>query len=601
MENNQNLEKNEQTVNNSTNVSISLPDSDKDIKEGNNINSEAESNNNTPKSQEEIDTLTTTISTIDSNANDATQDGISGVSNEDNKLPQSDSSLNVQPIAPALEEIAAANAPKKKSKKGILFILLLIVIIIAAILFYKFIILKSENTYNKVLNLYAKKVKDSLSVIEPIEDSIMQSGNITIETNIEDIKDLNNTTLEYKYGLDFVNKKIELSANIKENDKYILNALIYLINNKLYLSSEQVYNKMLLMGDYSQLFNISDVLGNMQSSDIIYSVNSVNNSFIKALEKAHYESKDTKINIDSKKVLVTDNIMVINQSNIDSIIKDFYNSIKEDTRLVGIIANFTGYSTDSINSDIDDYLNKEHEYDFDEVTIHIYTKPFTTKLVGINILMDNQETFSMVFNKKNIIITIVDDIKIEAKSANGKEYDVSFYYKGEKKYTFKVTKNNANSYVIEFTIQDYNYKINIDCKKDSNEYTAKVVTEISKDSQYLKVLVNNRIQYNFEVANVNVYSAVDFNTLSSAEQNTIYSNMEKLMDNSKIVESLFGYLGYVSIANSMNKVEIENDNSSELCKKSSIICDKCTGSTCKCEYYDSSAGVWFEVDCPRNY
>ena len=519
--------------------------------------------------------------------------------------PSLDPSLNVQTIAPALDEIAAANAPKKKSKKGLVFILLLIVALVAAGVVYKFVLLKPDKAYAQVFNLYKEKVGKALDLtISPIESSILETGNITIETNYDDLKDLNDLIIGYKFGIDYNHKKIEFAADINEKSKEVLKAVVYLVNNKIYLSSEQIYSKMLQIGNFTGIIDTNEIFDNVKAADIAYAVKSIGNHFISSLDNADYSSKDTKINVGGKSVQVTDNIMTINANNFDKIMKSFYSKIKNDIKLIEIISNLTGTDVEQINTYIDSYVAEEYDNSgvnsVGELNVHIYTKLFTNKLVGIkadtNYKGNKQEIINIVFDKKNIEI-IMDNYKIIAKSDDGKNYDVTVYEEDKETFNCKITINGDYDYSFETENDDYAVKITY--KKVDSDYIMTASIKIIEETEYVKLDINSKTQYNIELDDVTISSAVDVNNLTSKDQTKVVNNIEKIISNSKAIKSLLIMLGYDDLIESTTESN-SSKSLTEMCKDKDTVCSKCSGSICECVYHD---GLIDEksIDCPKSY
>ncbi|MBR4230613.1 MAG: hypothetical protein IKR74_00420 [Bacilli bacterium] len=518
---------------------------------------------------------------------------------EPTPAPALDPSLNVQQIAPALDEIAAENAPKKKSKKGLIFILLLIVAIIAGVVIYKFVLLKPNKAYDQIFNVYKEKVSKALkTTIEPIESSILETGNITIETNVTELKDFNNLAVDYRFGLDYPNKKIELTTGLKESSKDVLKATMYLVNNKIYLLSEQIYSKPLLIGNS---FNMDEIFENIKPSDLSYAIKSVGNCFVNALANADYTSQDTKIKIGDKSTLVTDNIMVINEKNLDKILKSFYKEIKNDHKLVDIISTASKVDVDQINSYIDSYLNESHDFSKGEIRVHTYTKLFTSKVVSIKASVnsngESQDILDITFDKKNITINVIfdSDNKITAKSTDGKNFDIIFYSYEEEVFNGKITKNSENNYSLETKVDDYTIKATFEYKEENSDRIIKSNIEISEGSEYLKISIDSKTQYNMELGDVNVSGAVDINNLSSTDIKKIEKNIKKVVKNSKALSSLFAAFGIDDLFEDSSS---SNKSLTEMCDDIDTICSKCTGNSCEC-VYNQGLSDQKTITCPK--
>ena len=521
--------------------------------------------------------------------------------------PTVDPNLSAQQIAPALDEIAAENAPKKKSKAGLIIGILLVVLLIAAVVVYKFVFLKADKAYDQVFNVYKEKVSKALdATVAPIDNSILETGNISIETDVEELKDFNNLVIDYRFGLDYANKKVELTTNIKESDKEVLKSVIYLINNKVYLSSEEIYSKMLLIDDMSDIFDMNELFENVKTPDISYAVKGIGNHFINALDNADYSTKDTKIKIGNKSTMVTDNIMIINEKNLNKILKSFFKSVKEDNKLMEVLAEISEVDKTVIDSYIDEFLAADNTYDAFELKTHVYTKFFTTKMVGLKMSLTSEGTtmdlFDATFDKNDISVNVMNMYKLTAKSTDGKNYDVVLYQDDTEMFNCKITKNSENSYVFETTVDLYTFKVSYDYKEENSDQLINLIFEVNSDSEYMKVSLNSKTQYNMELGDVNVSSAVDVNKLSSMDQTKIERNIKKIINNSKALDSLLTMTGYKDVIEntSSNTSATTTKTTTEMCKDKDTVCSNCTGNTCKCVYHDMLLDAQ-TIYCPRNY
>ena len=462
-----------------------------------------------------------------------------------------DPSLNVQPIAPAVEE------PKKPKKKGkaLLIVLLLVIVAVVAAVFLKFFYFKPENNYNRVFTVYQKKVEKLLKqTVSPIESTFLESGSVTVDSNIAELSNLKNLKVDYTLGIDLANNKLEASAGLTEDQKEIINAAVYLLNNKLYLSSSKLYSKVLMLADIEEQIDFSELMTIVKVDDIIYLINSNNKYLIESLKNADYSSKYIKLNINGDNELVTDNTMIVNKNNIGKIIDSYVKSVKADKRLIKIMANLMQMEESEVTSALDEINNEELYSSFDAVVkIDLYTKLFGTKVAGLKVTVDNNTVFDMVCNSKNVIVKAAGGFDFTAISEDGKKFALSLKYESQELFVGSLTINNDNTYTIETTIQEYNIKVTVGYTLKGNTIDKTLIVEVNYNSEYLKLTYNGKTEYNVDIANLDVSNAVDINTLSNKELTTIYDNFEKALKNSSLYDMLSDVLSSYGISTSESR------------------------------------------------
>ncbi len=517
---------------------------------------------------------------------------------------QLDPSLNVQAIEPAIDEINAAKK-KKKGKKGggiLGFFLFIILLIAGGLAFYKFYILKPEKKYDKFFDVYQKNVENFLkATVTPIEKTMMVSGDLAFESNYEELKGINSFDLNYKIGVDFENEKLEMQGKLAENNREVFNAITYLVNNKLYLSSSKVYDKLLMIADVGDQIDISEIFSQTKPSDISYMINSINTYMIKALEKADYSSKETKIDINGKSIFVSDSILTINEKNYQSILKAFAEGMKNDTKLIEVLSSISDTDKDTIIAYMDT-IGSDVECSEDvectdniprpfETKIELYTDLITTKFAGLKVSRDNETVIDLVYDDQTVILK-GNNYSLKAISTDGKKYDVTLSL-GDEEYTATVTKNTESNYTIETIIQEVNVKVTIGYEVSETVITKNIGLEAKYEDIYFKVKYDSKTEYNVEIANIDINNAVVYDQLSDEEKEKIITNIDKAIDDSALYKDLYDMFNpsYQTPDYSVTDVPAA-------C--SYATCDNCSGNTCECEYLDEDWKL-ATVTCPRNY
>ena len=471
---------------------------------------------------------------------------------------------------------------------------MLILLIAGGIAFYKFVILKPEKKYDKFFEVYESKVSKFLkATIAPIQNTMIESGTVTLETNYDQqLNGITTMSFSFKSGIDFDDQKLSIGGNLKENNKQTFEALMYLINNKLYVSSSEVYSRVLLLGDISEAVDVTEIFNKTRPGDLTTIVEKINGHALKSLEKADYSSKETKINLNGKSLFVSDSILTVNEKNIKEISKDFGNRIKSDTDLIEKLANLTDVSKEEILSSLEEALSEVDETEVPqfETKIELYTNLLNNKFAGVKVTSDNNAIFNLVCDDKTIILTF-GDIELKALSSDGKKYDVTVKMNGEDLFTGTVTKNGENNYTIETIISDYVIKLTFGYDVSDTVINKNVEFELSQDDVYFKVKYDGKTEYNVPFEELNIERAVDYNELTEEQKQEIMDNLDAAMSKS----ALYSSLKDLFVSSRRQSSYIDN---SEAC--SYATCDECTGNTCECKYLDDYDDI-VTITCPRNY
>ena len=504
-------------------------------------------------------------------------------------------SLTVQaPIEPTIESLQPAiandqasalqeenvNEKKEKTKNGskvFLFIILLIIILLIAggvFAYFKFFNLGPDQVYNKLINKYNTATETFLNKnIDKMNNSFLESGSIKIDTNIEEIKDFKDYSLDYSLGIDMTSNKIKASIGLSKENQKSFDILSYIVENKLYLKSDDIYDSTLLIDDLSDIIDFNEIANNYKPEDIKYLISTYNDALENAIQKARYSSEKSEININGKNVKVTDNIMIINEKNYNDILTTFINQIKNNTRMIEIISNLTSMDKEEIISSLD--ISNYPDMDSFEIKVDVYTKPIFNEVVGVDIIANDSKVFTM--NKES--------------DKNQDTYNITF-----KEYTGKLIRQKNGKITFTTNVDDYSFTINLQNKMENASSITNIELNLSQDDNYLIISITDNMEYNQSISDINIKNAIDINDLSEEEYDSIIDNVSKIT----------GYIGLPDIKNSVNDFtdfdgiysEDSNNIYPDECRYAT--CDKCSGSTCTCKYIDISFNEK-TITCPNSY
>ena len=164
------------------------------------------------------------------------------------------------------ESVITPEEPKRKKSKKFLVILLLLIIAVAIGLFLGYQRLTSNplsiykkvinETYDLANNFLEENFKDTM-YINLNEEPLTINASFTLDTNMEELSALRNYEYQFQVGLDIPKEQINLSLGLSDNNEDIVSLLIAFINDRAYMKSDELYNRVLDLGvselDFSEL------------------------------------------------------------------------------------------------------------------------------------------------------------------------------------------------------------------------------------------------------------------------------------------------------------------------------------------------------------
>ena len=402
---------------------------------------------------------------------------------------------------------------EKKTKKG-LIITLVIVFIILLLGIGGFLFIKNKYTASNFLdessnniNTFINKAfegitinKDYLNNIDKYD--IVSDSNIKLTTTSSKLKDLNNLEIGLKSNQSLKNNYIDMDINLKQ-DTGTLTGKLAIDNNKIYIDSKDIINKVLTIKSDDNLFGNVDEYTEKLKSFTKYDIELIANNIIKHLFEALKEANlNTKY--DGLNVIYT---YEINDTNKDKINDKFMKLVNEDKALSNIITEENAITLENVkitievkmlNNTIENFTIKSDEKELKGVKIDKnkykitsdedeYEVEVTKEKIVINGKDENnnpaQAKLEVSDNKAMIVYTTTDtslDITINSEKKNTSNVDIKINSKNIKingNLTIVSSKNNKTNDVsgkVNLTYNDYNITLDI---KNNEKYGNNLVTK----------------------------------------------------------------------------------------------------------------------------
>lgn len=403
------------------------------------------------------------------------------------------------------------------------------------------------------------------------ENSMLLSGDISLTTDVEELKMLNNQKLNYEIGIDLKNNKAELGFAYDDNNKKILDYDIEIKNNNAYLFLNEIYEKIILfdqktiedsMGmSINDIFEkINEFITNEKVENIKYIKDELEKITNKALNELKYETTKEKLEINGKNISTTKMSIVLNKENITILANTYINEISKNEELIKNIIGLYNIEESKFKEMLNDAKESisEIEEPAEIVKFSLYTSGLLSKIVKIS-LEDEENSVYFINHKEYKNFNFFNEFIIEIKDKN-----LSVFSYNELVLTGTVNKLDKNNldfifenadaenkikgdivYINDNKNQDlkinfnYNEELKIYIEHKSNKVNDKEINnnslmKLEADSKSISIISNQKLEIQKEIATKDTSNNINYNVLTEKDEETIRINTEKQLENSSI-------------------------------------------------------------------
>lgn len=426
---------------------------------------------------------------------------------------------------------------EKKSKKG-LVITLIIVLIILLLSIGGFLFIKNKYTASsfldqssKNINTFINKVFEGITINKDYLDNIdkydvISDSNIKLTTASSELKDLNNLEIGLKTNQSLKNNYLDMDISLKQ-DTGTLTGTLAIDNNKIYIDSKDIINKVLTTKSDEDLFRNVDEYTEKLKSYAKYDIESIANNIVKYLFESLKEANlNTKYN--GLNVIYT---YEINDTNKDKINDKFMKLVNEDKVL-------------------SDIINEDNAITLENVKITIEVKMLNNTVENFTIKSDESEIKGVKIDKKKYKITSDEDeyevevtkekIVINGKDENNNPAQAKIetsdnkamlvYTTNDMSLDITINSEKKNTSNIEIKINSENIKTNgnltitSDEKNKTSEISGKLNLSYNDYSITLDIKNNGKYGNNL-VTKKNYNNAIDIENVTEEDSLTITTNL----------------------------------------------------------------------------
>lgn len=422
------------------------------------------------------------------------------------------------------ENVSITETNNITSKKGNKIIPIVAVVLVVVALFaggFYYYFNKTDKIVTNVINKAFNKINDSIDEIENFDynkDTALVNGSLKIDTNIDGLEDLKNEKFDYTFGMDYKNRKLELGAALTENETKIIDALLYFINDKAYVSLKDDYKKIINIDD--EIFNFDDIFKienvNFNKDDLNYITKEFKKILIDSIEMKKLTKSSFNIKLNGKSTKVTKISYNLNEKNTKKFIENIIDNILDNDELIKKLSKISDMSV----SNIEDTLKDAKNEDIEAIgTLNLYTKGFTNEFAKLELISNNAE-FGIINNNDNTVIYVKDnDANLE----------------------ITVNENTKNKLSIDYLYKESNAKVDGTIKINNKEISeSKNEGSIELSVNYDKYKVNLELDYKSEIgasiANFDETNTVKLSEMTPTEIDNLYAKLFNKLIKSNMYE-----------------------------------------------------------------
>ena len=438
---------------------------------------------------------------------------------------------------PAFEPIQDNEIPKKKHSILPIIIILLLLFGLGGFIAYKYFFASSNRVVSSIVNATYNKLEkmiDESKTINIEEKSVIVTGDLVLDTNIEGLEDLKDIKLNYVSGIDYKNKKMEFGGSISEGSVKIIDMIMYLLDNKAYLSLKDDYSGLLKIDTVDN--NFDDLMkvekSNLTKADIKFILKTYKDILLESLDMNDFKESSGNIVISGKEMKVSKFTYEVNGENIKKLSNKIIDKTLQDQELLSTLAKISDETVEQIKLQLEQSKITD-ESNISNFIINFYTKGITNDFVGMDIVNDEIGNILIRIDNNSTVI----DLK------NGDELLA----------TYVLTSDDKGSFAIEFeTFKDNKVKglISLMCKEiDTENFEGTIKINVNSSDQSFTVLSNYTMKIGAVVADVDVSDAKAMEELTEEEQNQLYMKIISRLEDSKLynlINSFFGFQDYGS-------------------------------------------------------
>lgn len=371
---------------------------------------------------------------------------------------------------------------QKAGLKYFLFIGIPVILILGILGTYYYItnpltlITKTINTgYEQIEKLLNDQIADY--------NTIEMNGNLTINSNnIKELEELNKYNFDISMGIDLQKEITNLGFGMKKEQEEILNVNFYNIEEKIFLESTKLYDKLIELPTDNFIHETTNK--NITKNENKTLIKKSKDFFIASLNENYIEREKVDIKIDNDIVKTTKITYLLDEKNQKRTLEFLIEKMLNDQEYLEILSkmrNCDKNDTITYLKQLKQNFNWQQDYQ-----MNIFTEGLKQNIIKISLTETKENIITYQNYKNQKTINILDNLTLILNKTKKEDLDIDYTLKEEKingkiKSSLKETNQNQWESTFNITINylDYNLDIHLDSTTKTEETIKSPNTENS--------------------------------------------------------------------------------------------------------------------------
>lgn len=420
---------------------------------------------------------------------------------------------------PSFDPISDNEETKKKHSALPIILIVLVLLGIGAFLVYKFFFNKPDKVVKGLINNAYDKFETSLKKYDVKDESVLVNADLTINTNIEGMEDLNGVKFNITSGMDYKNNKFEFGLSYLENDNKVLDALMYLLDKNAYLVLKDIYtNPIKINTEEIKFEEITTEATSVKPEDIEFLMKRFKDIFLDSLNMNDFKQSSATITLDGKDTKVKKVSYTLDDVKTRNLINNIIDNMSNDKEFMEKLASLSNTDVETLKEELKSSKVDSNSENDETIKFDIYTKGVTDDFVGMDIELSNASNIKIRKNNENTTV--------EA-NMSGVLINLTIKEESEEKSTIDI---NINVLGQEITGQIISEEKVIDPKTTES----KVIFNMKYQEQEIGYTLNMKQQLGANIADIDISNAKATEELTEEELNLIEQKLMEKLAGSKL-------------------------------------------------------------------